>query len=240
MSLYRINPRLAYDSISSLGKTLCLYPELMAQVFKDSGFRLWLRSEGKAQGEAAIKAFVGEKDPQVGLFKASYALAPVHGLVFWKRAYASLEAVGQTILDAAPAIDESAYRLFVSGVLPWYVQTQVPARANTAKAKAMAELVNSRAIDPAVRYFRLGHLLANDCRFHFQGRVYPDIVAFFQSAGGDPKILSSYDFLTMPSVAAYHLANGKEKELAFARALGQTNLSALENFRKAFRLKGVI
>lgn len=238
MSAFRVNSSLSYDSLEALGSEACLYPELMASIFKDSGFRIWARAANEAKATEALALFAGEKDENAGLFKATYVLNPGHGLVFSKRRYPNLESIGKVILAKAPEIDESAFGLFSSGCLIWYLSFKGFDKERPSLFAAIKKLCDNVKDTPALSYFLLGFLLGKTKCFSFNGKPYESLKAFFEAEGSRPEIMANYDFLTMPYCEAYQMSTGKSKRFAFAQSLAKADLSADRDFLAALKVKG--
>lgn len=237
MRSFKIGQFPPIESARDAGERMCLYPQLMAELMNDPSFRIWLREEDPIRSERAIQSFVSEKDPQVGLFKASYELAPAHGLVFMGEDFKTAENLGRRILQAAPRTDEAALNLFLSDGLAWYLKLIEFPKTAPNDWQALESRLNKEDSNPLVSYFRAGMILAHDKRFWFEGQPYDNISDFFEVKGGDRRIMSEYDFLTMPWCEAWHLENNMIKELGYSQSLAQANLKADDAFRKASKKK---
>lgn len=238
MKPYRSGHFPEITSATQAGQLLCLYPELMETLMSEPSFRIWLRQADPEKAERAIKHFTDEKDPQVGLFKASYELAPAHSLIYQGTDFKDLKGLGEAILNSAPDLDKAAYALFESKALDWYLERQkIFAREPKLKEKLSTVLSRQDTI-PGVSYFRLGYALTDEKRFFFKKEIYPSIQEFFIRKGNDKKLFAEYDFLTMPYAIAYHLSCGYAKELSFAQGLAKTCEDADKAFLKAEKNSG--
>ncbi len=223
MKEYRVNEKLSFKDLRSLGDVCCLYPELCISLFKDSGFRIWLRSQDEESASSALALFGDEEDEQVGLFKASYVLSPGHGLVFNKRSYPNVTSVGTAILGHAPGLDESAYELINSQSLTWYLNFRSFPKEHPETFAQIKELALESKGGNLESYFALAYRLSGKKSFFFNGREFPTIKDFFMIEGRNPKVMENYDFLTMPYCAAYFSAIGEGKRYSFAKAVAESN-----------------
>lgn len=66
--------------------------------------------------------------------------------------------------------------------------------------KRITDEYNSHPIES---WFDLGYLLSKKKLFFFEGKEYKTLKEFFTINGGDERIMTSYDFLTMPYINSY-------------------------------------
>lgn len=233
MKPFLITPTLSFENPLEAGRLLCAYPELSQELMSDNSFRRWLRESDADSGREAISAFEAETDPQLGLFKASYALCPVHDMTFMGKTYKDLNEYGMSVLKDAPGYEEGQLRLFSSGGLTWYIRYMGMDRTSPSLYADVERLCEGSPASPLEYLFLAAYRLTGERRFFFDGQIYPDIVAFFQAVSGDVKIMDSYDFITAPYSRAYHIACGREDDLIEATSSAETNRTAQDRLVKA-------
>ena len=223
---FNITPGMSLDSPLTAGKLMCRYPDVMLELFGDNSFRQWLSESDPELAAQAIQAFSKEEDEQLGLFKASYVLAPAHPLTFMGEEFPKLSDLGYKILNDAPRLFDPAFRLFDSSALVWYLKMQRANERNPELFNAVQKLFDQRKSHLEVSYFLLGYLLTKETRFFFDGKVYQDILEFFAQNSSNTELMSSFDFITAPYSIAYHVATGQSQSLGKARSLSDANASA--------------
>lgn len=226
MRPFQITTELSVTSTIQVAELICRYPEIMCELFSDNSFRQWLTGLDAELGESAIQVFSREDDPQLGLFKASYILAPGHPLIFMGEEYRDLKDLGAKILLSAPVPPQAPLWFLTSGALMHYVEIIRLSERQPGLYAQIKALTALAATEPQIVLFRLGYLLSGDTRFHFQGAAYPTITDFFLARGGDNQLMSSFDFLTAPYSIAYHQAVGSGRNLTRAQALAHADSEA--------------
>ena len=222
MRSFAVRSSLVFHDPLEVGRTLCLYPDLMSDLFGDNSFRQWLIECDRALAEEAIQAFSSVSDEQFGLFKASYVLAPEHPLIFMGSTYASTADFGLKILKGAPDIDPAALRFFDSGALVWYLERKRFDVRDQSRFAAVMRVYRERASDVYTALFRIGYILSKSTSIFFEGKEYRTIQDFFLRASEDDEVLSRVDMITAPFSIAYHLENGLADQLRQAQSRART------------------
>lgn len=214
-----LNERLSYDSLEDAGRDMCLYPEAFKDAFDDASFRRWLREIDEKRGEEAIRVYDNEDDPDRGLFFASFVLNPGHCLVFGGRSFEPWESIWKIILLSAPSFDKSLVALLTGGYLTWYMRFKSLDKTRPNLYKEISKIEFRSQERPLEGWFDLGYLLSGKDTFFFEGTEYADLKDFFVKNGGNERIMTSYDFITMPYVRSYSKVVHVEKKIALADSL---------------------
>lgn len=198
-----LNDRLSYSSLEDMGREMGLYLDVFVYAFQDFSFRRFLREKGQERGEKAVRIFDLLEDKEEAIFKASYILNPGHHLCFGGKGFDSLKDLGYSILSLAPKADERLTPLLKKRLLGWYLSFKGEDKMNSALMGRLKELETTSDTLPKQAWFDLGFLLAKEKRFFFEGKTYNSLKEFLLTVGGDERIMSSYDFLTMPYMESY-------------------------------------
>lgn len=227
-----LNERLSYSSLEDMGREMGLYMDVFEYIFPDSSFRQFLREVGKERGEKAIKLFDLSKDKTEAIFKASYVLNPGHSLCFGGKNFADLKDLGYAILSLAPEADEKLFPLLTNGLLSWYIIFKNKNDADSTLYKEIKELEKKSEAKPRESWFDLGYLLTGDTHFFFKGKSYRSLKEFFLEIGGNERIMSSYDFLTMPYMNSYCKVSNLTSLLSLAYGLANDSSREFDELKK--------
>jgi len=237
MRTFNINDKIKVENLRQLGEIMFFNPDLFLNAFNDPAFRIWMRSEDEKLAEKAIITFVQEKDPIVGLFKASYVLNPGHNFTYGGKKYSSFEEIGLEILNNAPYINDSLMSLFKNKLLLWYMEMREENLIKQDKYNYINEISNNSKFDDYISYFLFGYALYGKLEFFFEGNKYKSIKEFFINVKDDENVLSKYDFATMPYIKSWYIAEKDYDKFNFAASLLETNKYFLENCLISLKLK---
>lgn len=228
MKEYRLNQRLSVSRLEEVGNLIGLYEEVFADAFDNFAFRRWLVESDPERGAKALRIHDYAEDGERALFEISYLLSPAHPLSFSGRSFPSLESFGRWILNGAPEVDEPFVRLLTKGYLSWAMTFLSLDRSRPLLYQEVRALEVQSRHRPLESFFDLGYLFSGEEGFFFEGVSYPSLRDFFLEAEDLERILSSYDFLTMPYLASYAKKAGVTTNLATLQSLAE---DAREKYR---------
>ena len=200
---FRINDRLSYSSLEQVGDEMCLYPDLFIDQFNDSSFTNWLYEMDIEKGKRAVSIFLDNKDKEIALFEISFLLNPGHLLALGGIRLNDSNELGLTILNNAPRPIVELQSLLSKGLLLRFLEIRGLDKNRPTFYSSIKRITDEYNSHPIESWFDLGYLLSEKKSFFFEGKEYKTLKEFFTINGGDERIMTSYDFLTMPYINSY-------------------------------------
>lgn len=236
-NIFIINERMSYSSLEDLGRDLCLYEEVFINAFDDSSFRRWLLECNYELGSEAIQLFNSIDNKSIALFKISHLFN--YGLPFVICGYTfnNLKELGDLILNNAPKPIEELLLLVKDKLILDFLKYKRIDNDKPEFYKKVESIVSDLSISLLERWFNLGFFLTLSNKFYFEGDQYEDLKSFFILKGHDERIMTSYDFLSMPYIKSYCKVKHIEDELIICNSLCDTNNQSYDNLIKLLKKK---